>query len=253
VTRREYLREVERRLRDVPWKRRKELLAKLAAHLDETPADQLDAPLAYAAELRASARLPRRRGVIAFLRARRPRNLVIVGMLLVVVALLASGLVWVSSYQPIVRGNSGLDPPVSQRQTTETLATFRDGKPFLFGMTVRNDGAFTIRVEDVPLVERPAVQPFSGRIMMSSVLKHDSIYPPYMPFRPFDLKPGQERLLYFTGRYANCRDFAGNSEFVMDSLPVTFTFLWNRQTVRLPLFEPVVIQVPAGRRCRPKS
>lgn len=250
MTKKDYLYWVGRELRDLPWNVRQGLLADLDTHLDEVSIEQLGPPAAYAAELRESAGLERRRGPIAYLRARRPRNLVIVGVLLVVIALLASGFAWVESYQPLVHGFGEMTQ--GKQLTTEELATFHDGRRFTFGITVRNDGAFTVRVEDVPLIELPsAAYPFSGRIMMSGVLKNAGVYPPYVPFRPFDLKPGQERLLYLDGRYDNCRDWGGGSGTEIDSFPVTFGFLWRRETIRLPLNEPLVIQVPTGRRCLP--
>ena len=58
------------------WRMRRDLLAELRAHLAELPAGtdlraQLGPPEQYAADLRAAAGLERRRGPIAFLRARR--------------------------------------------------------------------------------------------------------------------------------------------------------------------------------------
>jgi hypothetical protein len=240
--------EVEVALRDLPWKTRRDLVADLDSHLDEVSVDSLGSPSAYAAELRESAGLERPHGPIAFLRARRPRNLLIVAVLLVLIALLSSAFAWVESYQPLVHSYGEMEP-VAKQLDTETLATFHDGRRFAFGITVHNDGAFAVRIEDVPLIDLQANLPFSGRIMMSGVLKNAGVYPPYVPFRPFDLKPGQDRLLYFDGRYANCRDWGGGAAVEVAFFPVTFGFLWRRETVRLPLEKPLVIQIPVGRRC----
>jgi hypothetical protein len=248
VTREEYLREVEWQLRDAPWKRRKQLLAELAAHLDETPAEQLDTPQAYAAELRRSENLPRRHGVGAFLRARRPRNLVLVAVLLVLVALLASGYAWAESYQPLAAGNYGLFPDRSVTGPAgETAVTFHDRAPFRFGFSVRNDGGLTVRVLGVPL---GGSSPFTARLFMSGPLEHARAIPgPAVPFRPFDLGPGEQRMLILRGSFANCRDYAGRTTTEFTDMHIRFEFLWRTQTVSVPLSSPLVIRVPPGRRC----
>jgi hypothetical protein len=251
MTRKEYLREVEWRLRDVPWKRRKQVVGELAAHLDETPPEQLDTPQAYAAELRRSENLPRRHGFLAFLRARRPRNLVIVGVLLVLVALIASGFAWAESYQPLAEGNYGLFPiRAVTGPAGETAVTFRDGAPFRFGFSVRNDGSFAVRVVGVP--HATVADPFVTRTFVSRSLERARDIPgPTTPFRPFDLEPGEQRMLILRGVFANCRKWGGRMTLTYDSLPVRFRFLWRTETVSVPLADPLVVQIPAGRRCLP--
>ena len=131
MTKDEYLRQVDWELRDLPWRRRKELVTDLRGHLDEAPVEQLEPPAKYAAELREAAGLGRCHGPVAFLRARRPRNVVLVVLLLVVVALLATAYSWVKSYQPVVTGSTGLDPYGSHSEAAgETVVTFHDGRPF---------------------------------------------------------------------------------------------------------------------------
>jgi hypothetical protein len=85
VTKDEYLYCVGRELRDLPWKTRRDLLADLRVHLDEVPPEQLDPPEKYAADLRESAGLPRRPGLVAWVLARRPRNLVLAGVCVTVI------------------------------------------------------------------------------------------------------------------------------------------------------------------------
>ncbi len=106
----EYLRNVSFWLGDLPWGQRQDLLAEIRAHLAELPADtdleaRLGTPDEYAADLRAAAGLERRRGPIAFLRARRPRNLILAVLALTVIGLAIGTVVWVDSYQP--HRNSG--------------------------------------------------------------------------------------------------------------------------------------------------
>ena len=77
----EYVRRVNYWLTDLPWGTKTELLSELRGHLSELPEGtdlaSLGTPEQYAADMRTAAGLERRRGVIAFLRARRPRNLIL--------------------------------------------------------------------------------------------------------------------------------------------------------------------------------
>jgi len=58
---------------------------------------------------------------------------------------------------------------------------------------------------------------------------------PFTRFRPFDLKPGEQRGLLFTGVYAEpCRD-RGTGSVDWESVPVKFRFLWRTETVDIPL------------------
>ena len=88
----EYLRNVSYSLNDLPWGMRRDLVAELRAHLDELPPGtdletRLGRPEEYAADLRSAAGLERRRGPIAFLRARRLRNLILVVLSLTLIGL----------------------------------------------------------------------------------------------------------------------------------------------------------------------
>jgi hypothetical protein len=247
VTKDEYLRQVDWELRDLPWRRRNELVADLRGHLDEAP-DQLEPPSRYAAELREAAGLGRCHGPVAYLRARRPRNVVLVVLLLVVVALLATAYAWVLSYQPVVTGSTGMSPLGSHGEGAgETMVTFHDGRPFRLGFSIRNEGGFSVRVLGVT---RLGNMPFTTRLFVSRPLGHVRDIPgPLASFRPFDLEPGQERMLVLRGAFTHCRDYAGGTAVELTDMPVRFSFLWRMETTRVPLFNPLIIRVPEGRRC----
>jgi hypothetical protein len=248
VTKYEYLVEVAWQLRDLPWRKRRELVDDLRRHLDEVPLDRLAPPRKYVAELREAEGLARCHGPVAFLRARRPRNVVLVVLLVVVAALLAAGYAWVQSYQPLVTGFASLDPPDSHSEAEgETVAPFHEGRPFRFGFSIRNDGGFAVRVLGVPLRGN---RPFATRLFVSRDLSHARNIPgPLAPFRPFDLEPGQERMLVLRGRFAHCRDWPGGTGVTFDHMPVRFSFLWRTETTSVPLSSPLVIQVPERRDC----
>ena len=169
MTRDEYLRRVGYWLNDLPWGTRRDLMAELRSHLDELPADtdlegRLGTPEEYAADLRSAAGLERHRGPIAFLRARRPRNLILTAAALTLIGLAIGAVAWVDSYQPIAfaggsylpahtRGSDGLDG---------SIVTWRRGRPFRYGISIVNNGRFTVRVLGMPF--NPAL-PFTARLL----------------------------------------------------------------------------------------
>jgi hypothetical protein len=130
----------------------------------------------------------------------------------------------------------------------ETAVTFRNGAPFRYGFSIRNGGGLTVRVVGLPLED---TTPFAARLFMTGPLERArNISGPTVPFRPFDLGPGEQRMLILRGSYANCRRYAPGSAEEFTDLPVRFEFLWRTQAVSVPLLHPLVIRVPPGRRCQ---
>lgn len=248
----DYVRMVAFELRDLPWRMRRELVSELEGHLGELPAgtnlhERLGGPNEYAAEMRAAAGLERRRGLIAFLRARRPRNLILTAVVLTVAGLVIGAVVWVQSYQPIAFAGGSIDPAGAKGRVGlyGESVVFHEGRPFQFGTTVENRGRFAVRVLGVP---EPAGLPFSARLMISGPLKNGGVHGPYTRFRPFDLEPGQVRLLFFRGVLA-CRVNGANVGIGLTDFPVRFSFLWRTATVYIPLDEQLAIVFPSGFRC----
>lgn len=241
----DYLRDVGFALRDLPWRTKRDLLSELRVHLAELPAEpslrtQLGAPEAYAAELRAAAGLERRRGVIAFLRARRPRNLALTAAALTVIGLVIGAVSWIDSYQPLAFEN-GEEPPLG---TVESPAgygesvVFRKGRPFRLGLDIKNTGRFTVRV--LGLSYGPGM-PFSARLVMSGPMRYSGFRQTYLRFHPFDMKPGEVRVLELQGSYTNCRGWVGRtgSEGPLVDFPVRYRFLWRTATANIRLPEPL--------------
>lgn len=136
----EYIRQVDRALNDLPWSQRRDLIADLREYLAELPPEtdlvaRLGKPRRYAYDLRAAEGREHRRGLRAYLRARLPRNVILVGsslaMLTLAIGLAIGTLVWIDSYQPIVYGNATqlpLDSKSSLGQPGVTVV-FRKGRP----------------------------------------------------------------------------------------------------------------------------
>jgi hypothetical protein len=253
VTRDEYVRNLGWWLRDLPWNTRRDLIAEIRTHLDELPPgtdlrDRLGTPEEYAADLRSAAGLKHRRGLAAFLRARRPRNLVLTLLALVALGLAIGAVAWIQSYQPIAFAGGSLDPAGATGRVGlhgETVV-FHDGRPFQFGITVANTGRFAVRVLDAPL---PDGVPFSARLMMSRPLTDGGVHGPYTRFRPFDLEPGQVRLLFYKGVLACRAAPSANASVGFLDFPIRYSFLWRTKTAYIPLDEELAIVFPKGFSC----
>lgn len=263
----DYLRRVEHELRDLPWGTRRELVSELRAHLSEFPPDadleaRLGSPREYAADLCATAGLERREGAVAWVRARRPRNVTLALVALTVLVLAVAAGAWVQTYQPL-----------AFRETASAggrvLAPSGRGRPFRLGVDVENNGRFTVRVLGVPDSSGPlAGLPLSARVMMSRNTGGPEECPPlpglthghcvlfrqpgggYEPFQPFDLKPGQVRSVMLAGSYGNCG--GGTSQLTgidLRNFPVRYSFLWKTATAQIPLPTEREI-IPPNRGCR---
>jgi hypothetical protein len=254
MTTEDYLRRVGFALRDLPWRTRRELVAELGGHLAELPADtdlgrRLGTPEEYAAELRAAAGLERRRGTIAFLRARRPRDLLLAAVVLIALVLAIGAFAWIERYQPIAFAGAALDPYGAKEAPggTSESVVFRNGQPFRLGITVENAGRFAVRVLGVPY---STGLPFSARLLVSGPLRAPAAHPPFQRFRPFDLEPGEIRVLLLKGVYTRCRAFAPAAVVGLPAVPVRYSFLWRTTTVAIPLPQQLGIVFPKEGRCR---
>jgi hypothetical protein len=244
MTAEEYLRSVGYRLIDLPWKTKRELLSELRGHLEELPADtdlpaRLGPPEQYADDMRAAAGLERRRGVIAFLRARRPRNLILTVVLLAAIGLSIGAVAWIDSYQPLVTGNAAQDPLDSKpsRGAAGVTVVFRKGRPFLYGVTIRNGGRFPVRILGVP---RDVTDFFKARLFVNEPNPADNERP-LERFSPFDLHPGETRWLVLKGVYACTTGMGHDTAVSSDAIPVRFSFLWRTETAFVPVLDPLTI------------
>ena len=248
MTSEDYLRRVDFELRDLPWGMRRQLISELRDHLSELPdATQLGTPEEYAADLRAAAGLERRHGVIAFVRARRPRNLILAVLALTAIGLAIGAVAWINSYQPIsFAGSTQLPDGTKEAPGVDGSAVvFHKGRPFRYGFTVQNTGRFAVRVLGVPYAP---VLPFSARLLMSGPQREPGMEEPWKPFQPFDLEPGEIRWLVLEGAYACHSGMGSGTNAGIDALPVRFSFLWKTSTARIPLDSRLTFLFPKG--CR---
>lgn len=253
----EYLRRVAWQLGDLPWGMRRKLLSELRDHLAELPDgtgldERLGPPEQYVADLRSAAELGRRRGPIAFVRARRPRNVILTVVVLTLIGLGIGFVVWVDSYQPLATGNTGYGPIGGHYSPAGdgVYVVFHQGKIFRYGTSVWNPGPFTVRVLGVPRLGFPV----SYRLLMSAptTFARGGAAEPFVRFRPFELRPGEERLLVFSGVYREpCRERGpGGAVVSWDAIPIRFTFLWRTTTVDVKLPQSLAFYFPKGTVCR---
>jgi hypothetical protein len=254
VTAEDYVRRVGFALVDLPWKTKRDLLAELREHLAELPhemnlVERLGAPERYAAELRGAAGLDRRRGAIAFLRARRPRNLVLTAAALTVLGLAIGAVAWVDSYQPLVFAGATQDPLDSKPTPGAAGVTvvFHEGRPFLYGLSIHNDGRFTVRVLGIP---KSVTDFYSGELLMSKDQTGRLDERPLERFHPFDMRPGSFRWLVFKGVYACTTGMGAGAGVTRAAIAIRYRFLWRTATAWIPLADPLSITFPKS--CPPE-
>jgi hypothetical protein len=248
VTTDEYVHRVEFCLGDLPWRQRRELVAEMQQHLAELPpgtdlSAKLGQPEEYAADMRAAAHLERRRGVVAFLRARRPRNVVFAVTVLTIAGLAIASVAWILSYQPLTFGNAYQPPIGTDVGFKGDSVDFHEGSPFILGMEIVNTGRFAVRVLGVPIESDLG---WTARLFMSQP-NYTGATSASVPFDPFDLKPGERVFLALKGVW-KCpagRASPGVSSELND-FPVRFSFLWRTATADIALPSPLEIVMPKG-------
>ena len=260
-----YIRDVERALSDLPWSQRRDLVADLRNHLAELPPDtdlvaRLGAPERYAADLRTAEGLPRRHGFIAFLRARRPRNLAIAVLVLVLVvsaaAFAITAVAYVDSYQPLEWGGGSANPPDARsiKGLDDEVVDFHAGRPFYLGLDIENAGRFSVRVLGVPYLPYPSPFPHSSLYPWKA---HLTMWPTYTEagkahfrrFKPYDLQPGEHLFLELQGVW-KCGLTKWDSHLTTEvaDFPVRYRFFWRTATKDFVLPYPFAIRFPHG--CR---
>ena len=163
-----------------------------------------------------------------------------------VIGLAVGSIVWIDSYQPIAfaggsylpahtRGSAGLNG---------SIVTWRKGRPFRYGISIVNNGRFTVRVLGMPYNR---ALPFSARLLTNGPSDPRFFMTgPFRRFQPFDLTPGAMTLLVLEGVYA-CHSGTGPGPSVsIGELPVRFSFLWRSKTVWIPLDGELLFDFPKG-------
>ncbi len=138
-------------------------------------------------------------------------------------------------------GNAAQDPLDSKPSSGQAGVTvvFRKGRPFLYGVTVKNGGRFPVRILGVP---RDVSDFFKARLFTNKPNPAENERP-LERFRPFDLQPGETRWLVLKGVYACTTGPPVAAAWRSARTPSrsAFSFLWKTETTFVPVLDPLTI------------
>jgi hypothetical protein len=182
---------------------------------------------------------------------RRPRP-VLLGMLGLIVLVLV--VAWIR-YDPIERGGAGSCPEASQEMpvgdpehpgddAVVCAVANRDTTTAEFSTTAYNSGLLPVRVTEVAL--RGEVQ---GVVTIDEVLmwpennQRGDVDADLVPFEPFRLRPGDERLVWVRASLPSCEDAGRDRVLLFRHLPLRASVLGLPRDSEAPLEPPVRVIV----------
>jgi len=186
--------------------------------------------------------------------------LVAAGALVVSFAVFAAW--FVSTFQPI-RANAGGMPTLVRGDETNYgqfidptggppfsphAVQYHDGKTFVYGFTLVNDGPVSLTVDAIGSPGGAPLRQISVRTGVSSSIYSASATDPTRPFEPFVLAPHAERFVEVVTRFAGCSLGSGvGSAVTVVSLRVQFRFFGVHRQAFLPL--PYALRVTGNDGC----
>ena len=132
---------------------------------------------------------------------------------------------------------------------------FRQGAPFTVGMSIANNGRFTVRVLAVTGNPSFGFLPLSNRrLLVSGPTPKNAGHwvRPSRTFRPFNLPPGNVMFVQLNGTYkARCHPAknSGGYSQVFGGFEVRYSFLWRTANARVDLPDTLSIDFPAKEDC----
>ena len=181
------------------------------------------------------------------------------GVLILIAAIVAA--VWIQSYQPLTVANTDVVPAGSYNTVGENgqvaWVGYRKGigrgpnRPF-FGVTLRNSGPFTVRLEEPTGrygPDLPVMRGWSSRLLMAPYTRVKETNPilarqdhgytwkqgTLEPYHPTDLAPGQIVMIAYQGVWHDCQlNVPAGVSSPPTSLPISYSFLWKKATARIP-------------------
>jgi hypothetical protein len=164
------------------------------------------------------------------------------------------GGVAVARYQPLVIGSME-EAPSGQQIDLDSFSgpteayqyAYHDGGVITIGPGVVNTGHFAVRITgvDTPHGQHTLLRPVSIRTNIPGrELSYDD--DGTMPFQPFDLAPGDDRVLLIHLRMSDCEFFAPGGVESFDAIVVHFSFLGIDHRAEVPLNQPVQVAAPAA-------
>ena len=176
----------------------------------------------------------------------RRRTWVLVGAGVGVAALLGTGIGLAARYQPLVTGglNTGSGP-----------VSYREGGVVIIGPSLTNEGHFTVRITGADL---PSPQPRS--MLRMTALRTNIPGQAWrvdedgtMPFQPFDLGPGDTRLLLIEMTMGDCAHFGVGTVSSVDEVVVHYSFLGFDHRAELSADPGATVTAPSNADCPQRS
>jgi hypothetical protein len=177
--------------------------------------------------------------------------LLITGVLAVIAAVLAGGVVVLQHYQPLHPGESGLDPPgktVASDDPTEERPTIQvtyvDGQTMRFGFSIWNTGRWGVTVTGVGRED-------SGGLINHFVfhLASETFIDDLGPFHPFALQPGKQQSILVTATFANCENYSFSTSSIYETIAIQYKTLDIVHSTEVPLKALIAVVSPSDANC----
>ena len=163
------------------------------------------------------------------------------------VLLLGAGLVWLVRAAPLEAGSYFFCGRYEiANQGRSCIVEYHDGRDFLWAFSIRNRGPFGVTVTGV-------VAPDGGLIRAAELL----MWPrngveafdeaAFVPFAPFPLPAGEERVIAYVARFDGCEDYVGTASATIGRVEVRFRLLGVPRGEETELLR--TVEVPAPEDC----
>jgi hypothetical protein len=243
----DYVRALERELRDQPRRVRRAEAVGLREHLGELPPgalDQLEPPLVYAREYRAQRALRARRVVGALRRVPVAGRIAIVALVVVIVASVAIP-TWIAHYQPVTANVQfgGPDTVAPRQEHNADVFPYRDDGIIRVGIAFTNSGRFGATITGLNALPDRGGLKFVGIGVLkppdccASELAHPARFPVPMP-------AGTTRDVVVEFRMTNCEYYGKRDSVGYDHFSFPMTILGVHHLLVARLTTPMFIDMP---------
>ena len=160
------------------------------------------------------------------------------------VLLFGAGLVWVVRAAPLEAGSyffCGRHQVADRGESC--IVEYHDGRDLLWAFSVRNGGPVGVTVTGV-------VAPRDGLLLAAELL----MWPrngvggfdedAFVPFAPFELPPGQERVIAYVSRFGGCEDYVSATSATIGKVEVRFRLLGVPRGQETELLRSIEVPAP---------
>lgn len=160
------------------------------------------------------------------------------GIIAIVVVLGIAG--WLR-YRPL-RVDGIIAPPsdlrAGQDPANATIVSYRHGAEVFYRLRLRNAGRVPLTVQSLPIETRMSLLDIKEVRLATSGGSED------VAFEPFRLGPGDTRIVYIVGRFANCERFPGGGGTKIVAQRARYEALGRVREVTLELDIPLTVRSP---------